>query len=426
MLQHHKKIIRSCFIGNALEWYEFAIFGYLAQPISALFFPATTPLTSLLLTYGAFATGFIMRPIGAILTGYIGDCFGRKRALVLSILLMAAPTTAIGLLPTYEQIGMWAPLLLIGCRLLQGLSLGGEFTGSIIYLIENAPTNRRGFFGSWADFGSSIGMIAASLTIILLNLFLTPEQILNGAWRIPFCFGLLFAVLGYFMRRELEETPEFSKLNPTTILKNPLKNVLKHYQATFLLAITFLAINASGYYLLIIYLPQQIPNISPSLSLTLSLVSLVAMMPANLIGAYISDRIGQVPCLLAGSLSCFVLAYPLVFCAYHGSLAVNFFLHASFAIALGMCYGPRSSFIVQLFPVNIRFTAVAFSYNIANAIFGGTTPLLSSLVVQYSGSSLSPGYMIMVMAAISFFSTLKLRHHHKFSARETQQRAQAA
>lgn len=423
MVNSPRKIISSCFIGNVLEWYEFAIFGYLTKPISALFFPSATPLTSLLLTYGAFATGFIMRPIGALMTGYIGDKFGRKHALILSLLMMAAPTTAIGLLPTFDTIGLWAPILLIGCRLIQGLSLGGEFSGSIIYLVENAPSHRRGFFGSWADLGSSVGMICASLTAILLNAFLDPEQVLAWAWRFPFYLGLLFAIIGYRMRRELLETPEFAQLSKPQLLANPLKEVFKSHYQTFWLATTFLAINAAGYYLLIIYLPYQIPGVTAAIPLIFSLVSLIVLMPANFIGAAISDRIGQVPCLLAGGISCMLLVLPMVYTAYHGSLTLNFLWQSLFAIALGFCFGPRSSFIVQLFPVHIRYTAVAFSYNIANAVFGGTAPLLSSLLVHQTGNQLAPGYMIMVMAGISVLSTLALRNRVPVSEEELHQAA---
>jgi MFS transporter, MHS family, proline/betaine transporter len=410
------KLIFSCFIGNVLEWYEFAIFGYLTKYLSTLFFPSADTLTSLLFTYGAFATGFIMRPVGALITGHIGDKWGRKNALVLSLVMMAIPTTAMGLLPTYDSVGLWAPLMLIACRLIQGFSLGGEFTGSIIFLIENSPSHRRGFFGSWADLGSSVGMILASLTAIALNIYFTEEQVLDWAWRLPFCFGLLFGIIGFIVRRDLLETPEFQQVPRHKLLKTPLKHVLATQPLTFVLAITFLAINASGYYLLIIYLPQQIPQISTTMTITLSLISLMVMMPANVFGAYVSDRIGQVPCLIGGIASCFILATPIVYCAYHGALWLNILLHILFAISLGFCYGPRSSFIVQLFPVNIRFSGVAVSYNIANAAFGGTAPLLASLLVKQSGNPLAPGYMIMVMAGISLISTLALKpRDQKFS-----------
>jgi MHS family proline/betaine transporter-like MFS transporter len=408
-MPHSKKLIISCFLGNVLEWYEFAIFGYLTKYLSHLFFPATDNFTSLLLTYGAFATGFIMRPIGALIMGHIGDKWGRKSAFILSLMMMAVPTTAISLLPTYDQVGLWAPLLLIFCRLAQGLSLGGEFTGSIIYLIENASNSRRALAGSWADLGSSTGMIMASLTAIILNTWFTPEQVISWAWRLPFAIGLLFGIIGYIVRRDLLETSEFRHTPKDDLLKTPLREVFYQYPRTFCLAITFLAINAAGYYLLIIYLPQQIPHITTTMTLTLSLMSLCIMMPANVIGAHLSDKIGQVPCLLFGAISCLILATPTVYSAYHGNFITNIVLHALFAISLGFCYGPRSSFIVQLFPVPVRYSAVAVSYNIANAIFGGTAPLLASLLVQQTGNLLAPGYMIMTMAAISFLSTLALR-----------------
>ncbi|WP_051908534.1 MFS transporter [Candidatus Odyssella acanthamoebae] len=209
MPRHLKKIAISCFAGNMLEWYEFAVFGFLTTYISQNFFPTSSPYLATLMTYAIFATGFIMRPLGAILSGHIGDRQGRRGGLLLSITLMALPTFAIGCLPTYEQIGILAPILLLLCRMIQGISLGGEFSGSIVYLIEHSPKDRPGFYASWADLGSSVGMIAASLTSLVLTLYLSQNQMLSFGWRLPFLGGIAFGLLGYYLRRDLAETPEF-------------------------------------------------------------------------------------------------------------------------------------------------------------------------------------------------------------------------
>lgn len=398
------KIIISCFSGNVLEWYEFAIFGYLTPYISQLFFPSQDPITALLFTYGIFATGFLMRPFGAILTGYIGDSYGRKVSLTFSILIMTIPTTAIGLLPTYEKIGILAPVLILCCRLAQGISLGGEFSSSTIYLIENAPPNKRGFFGSWADMGSSVGMILATLTSIVLTSVCTKEQILEWGWRLPFLLGVILGILGLIMRQQLTETPEFltSRVHFT---KNPIRQAICDQPFRFILSITFLAINTSGYYLLIIYLPQQAPA---KISLYVSLVSLIIMMPATFIGAYISDKIGPFKSLYYGIISSILTILPAVYATYYFAPLWIFIYHGLFSISLGLCFGPRSNFIVQFYPVASRCSGVAISYNIANAIFGGTAPLMAMLIVQATGSQVSPGFLVLSLAFISLISVLKL------------------
>ncbi|WP_032112454.1 MFS transporter [Candidatus Paracaedibacter symbiosus] len=401
------KIIISCFAGNLLEWYEFAIFGFLTPYISQLFFPSDNPTTSLLLTYGIFATGFVMRPLGAIIAGHIGDLYGRKFSLVLSLLMMTIPTTAIGLLPTFNQIGIYAPFLILCCRLIQGISLGGEFSGSIIYLIENAPPQRRGFFGSWADMGSSMGMILATLTSLALTFALDKQQILDWGWRLPFLLGIIFGILGLVMRRKLAETPEFLA-STTPLIKSPIREAILKDPLKFLLSITFLAINATGYYLLVIYLPQQATSES---SLYLSFVSLILMMPATFIGATLSDKIGQYKMLLFGICASMLTIIPAVYATYYLPSIWIFIYHGLFSISLGLCFGPRSSFIVQLYPVPYRCSGVAISYNIANAVFGGTAPLMAMLMVELTGSKLSPGFLILAMALLSLISTIMLNRY---------------
>lgn len=403
------KIIISCFSGNVLEWYEFAIFGYLIPYISQLFFPSNNSITATLFTYGIFATGFVMRPVGAILTGYIGDRYGRKLSLTFSILTMTIPTTAIGLLPTYEQIGIFAPILILCCRLIQGISLGGEFSSSIIYLIESAPQNKRGFFGSWADMGSSVGMILATLTSLALTKILTENQILTWGWRLPFLLGIVLGILGLIMRQQLSEAPVFLAEHHSSI-KSPIYQAICEQPLKFLLSITFLAINTSGYYLLVIYLPQQAPS---KFSLYISLTSLIAMMPATFISAYMSDKIGPFKSLCWGITSSILTIIPAVYATYYFAPHWIFIYHSLFSISLGLCFGPRSNFIVQLYPVASRCSGVAISYNIANAVFGGTAPLMAMLIVQATGSRLSPGFLVLSLAFISLISVLKLEQYRK-------------
>lgn len=396
------KIIFSCLVGNMLEFYEFAMFGYLTVVLSTLFFPSNDPFFSLMLTYVAFACGFFMRPLGAIIAGYIGDTYGRKKALLFSLTLMAAPTITIGLLPTYSQIGLTAPLLLILCRLIQGISMGGEFTGSIIYLIENAPKHKRGYYSSWADLGGSLGMILASLSMITLNFFLTTTQVQSWGWRLPFLSAIFLGLIGFLVRKNLTETTEFQSLPQERRKKNPFKEIVRHNFKRLILCFLFLSIHSIGYYFLIIYIPGQNMTHLPLLTISLmTLCSLVANIPGYFIAAYLSDQWGQVECILIGCMGCFILAYPTASMAGHAEIWQQLCLQMAFSFCLGICFGPRSALMARIFPVNVRYSGVSFGYNMSNALLGGTAPLVCAYLSHQAGSITAAAFYVMLAAAIS-------------------------
>lgn len=410
-----KNIMLGCFIGNALEWFDFAIYGYLASVFGQLFFPNLDPYAALLSSYGVFAAAFIMRPIGAIFFGHLGDKFGRKKALIWSLGCMAFPTLMMGLLPVYDDIGIYAPLCLIICRVIQGLSLGGEFSGSIILLTEHAPPNRKAFFSTWADFGSSIGMLAASLTIVLLNACLSESALMAWGWRLPFIISFVFAILGYRARQCLDETPEFlAQLQTRVSTRWPFVVIFQKYKKSLLLAIGFLMVNSAGYYLLIVFIPNQnLHSYSKMYGSLMTLMSLIIMMPALLWGAILSDRIGQGLCLKIGYIGCLILAFPLLYSAQYGTFVQQFICHMLFAITLGFSMGPRCSLVAQIFPISIRYSAVSFSYNVANALFGGTAPLVCALMIEKSGTILAPSFYIIGAALISTFCVILLEGEFK-------------
>ena len=411
MTPSSKKILLSCFAGNLLEWYEFAIFGFMTHVISQQFFPSSSPYLSMMMTYAVFAIGFIIRPFGAILSGHIGDLYGRRGGLMLSIALMAMPTFMIGCLPTYDQIGIAAPLLLLACRMVQGISLGGEFSGSIVYLIEHAPKDKPAYFASWADLGSSSGMILASLTSLLLTLYMPADQLTSYGWRLPFLGAIVFGILGYYLRRDLVETPEFKPSTTKPKFGSLVTQAFRASPQIFIIAITFLAINSAGYYFLVIYLPKQIlVDALPSCTMTLlPVLSVVAMMPATFISAYLSDRVGQKPILYWGYLSSLALTYPaMLYTATSTNLTLIAFLHILFAISLGLCFGPRSALIAKLFPTEHRYTGVSITYNIANATFGGLSPMICATMAN-SWGKISPALWIIGCSIVSLISIKLLR-----------------
>lgn len=405
-----KNLMMGCLIGNALEWFDFAIYGYLASIFGQLFFPNLDPYTALLSSYGVFAAAFIMRPIGAILFGHLGDQWGRKKALIWSLGSMAFPTFLIGLLPTYEQIGLYAPLFLIICRLIQGLSLGGEFSGSVILLTEHAPPHRKGFFSIWPDMGSSIGMITASLTILLLNACLEDAELRAWGWRMPFIISFFFAIIGYRVRKHLAETPEFLAQNKTRVTSAwPFIIIFQKYKMKLVLAISFLMVNTAGYYLLIVFLPNQNFNNNAIIygSMT-TLLSLIVMMIAMVWGAIVSDRLGHIRCLIFGYMGCLILAFPLLYFAKYGTLAQQILCQGLFAASLGFCFGPRCSLAAKIFPTSVRYSAVGLSYNVGNALFGGTAPLICAFMIEQTGTILAPAGYLIVTAGVSILSVALL------------------
>lgn len=243
-------------IGNIIEWYDFALYGFMASILSTLFFPSEDRTSSLLATYGVFAAGFIMRPLGSVVFGWLGDTIGRSRTMLISVAMMAIPTTMLGLLPTFEMIGVWAPVLLISIRLVQGLSVGGEFSSSVTYLVETAPKNQRGLAGSWANVGSMLGMLLGSLMAALATNLFDEQALYSYGWRLPFLFGGLLGIAAVIMRRDLPSSKHFKRHESERGYTSPLIQVITVNRKQTTQGVLF----ASGYgvlfYIVLVYLPN--------------------------------------------------------------------------------------------------------------------------------------------------------------------------
>src|SRR5262245_42778760 len=401
-------------IGNALEWYDFGLFGYFAPVISSQFFPSADPRAALLNTFGVFAAGFLMRPIGAVLFGHLGDRKGRKWALGLSVLLMAVPTALVGLLPTYHQIGMAAALLLLGVRLLQGLSVGGEYVGSMSYLAESAQPGRRGFASSWCNVSGGVGGLTGSALAAVLTRVLTPEQVTDWGWRLPFLLSIPAGVASWWLRQSIAESPCFTKVcHAGQVARVPLRESLRSDRTAFL-TISGLSLLASiGWYLPWVWLvtwlddinQPRIPQWEALTSSTLAGAVLIVLTP--LCGA-LSDRLGRKPVILAGSVGYLVLSYPMFLWMSGGTFTAALSAQLAAAVLTALYGGAALAAFVELFPTRTRYSGLALSYNLAAAVCGGTTPLVATWLVNVTGSTVAPALYLMAAAAGTTLAALAM------------------
>jgi MHS family proline/betaine transporter-like MFS transporter len=409
----YQRAITAGVIGNVLEWYDFGVYGYLVPTISALFFPSGDPTVSLLLTFAVFGVGFVMRPIGSIIFGIYGDRYGRRKALSAVIFVMAVSTFAIGLLPTYAQIGIAAPILLVVVRLFQGLSTGGEFGGSSAYIVEYAPQDRRGFFGSFQLVGVASGFLLGSLTAAMLTATLTPDDRLAWGWRLPFLFGIAVGLVGIYMRWRISDTPKFTELEEQgEVSTSPLADALLRHPKETLLAFTSTLHNTVAYYIALIYMTsymQTIGKLPASTALwiaTGSLAVMIALLPGL---GKLSDRVGRRPLMLFSCAAFIVLGYPFFMLASSGSVALTIIGQ----LLMMVCYAPYAatcaSFLTEIIPTRVRYTAMSVGYNTAVAIFGGFAPFIATWLVKTTGLSDAPGFYLIGAAVITGLVVLRTR-----------------
>lgn len=399
------KILIAGSVGNILEWYDFALYGYFAPVLASLFFPSDNALAPLLSTFGVFAVGFLARPLGALLFGHVGDTLGRKTALVWSVMLMAVPTCLLGLLPTHEDIGVAAPLLLTLLRLLQGLSVGGEFAGSMAFLVEHAPVGRRGYAGSWSEFSAQVGILLGSGTSALLTATLSQEALYAWGWRLPFLLGVLVALVAVYMRTGIEESPEFERLTKVgAVPRFPLREVMLRRRTELAQAVGIILLYAASFYLAFVYLITYVSRVldyplGPAMvSNTIGLAAFTILVPV--MGA-LSDRIGRRAPLLAGGAGLALLAYPLFTLLGRQTFAPILTAQLIFAVLVACYAGPMCATVVELFPPQGRYTGISVAYNLALALFGGTAPLVATFLIEHSGSVMAPSWYLAACALVS-------------------------
>lgn len=405
-----KKVVIAGMLGNGLEWYDYALYGHMAFIISKLFFPAADDTVNLLATFGVFAVGFVFRPLGAMLFGYIGDRYGRRVSLVIAILMMAIPTGCIGILPTYEQIGILAPILLTLIRVFQGLSLGGEFSGSIAYIVEHAPPEKRGIAGSASIASLIIGFLLGSFVSMTFSWLLPPEDFESWGWRIPFLIGIAIGLVGLYIRSHCDESPAYQKAREEGHLsETPLREAVTHHLPEMFQAFAIYMTVTMPFYLLSIYLitfTEKELGRTATEALAINAVAMITLLLTNQLGACLSDRIGRKKVLMGAAAALLVAIVPLFILMGSTDFASILLAQVAFAFILGVYLGPVPAVLVELFPTSVRYTGMAISYNAAAALFGGTAPMVCVWLISHTGTFYAIPAYVMLCCTISLVTLL--------------------
>ena len=406
-----RKVIAAGMIGNVLEWYDFAIYGYFAAIIGRQFFPHENAVAQLLSAFGIFAVGYLMRPIGGALIGHIGDRFGRRAALTFSVLAMAVPTFLIGLLPGYATLGLVAPIALTVLRVVQGLSVGGEYTSSMVFLVERAPEGRRGLMGALAASGATCGILLGSAVGAGFAASMSEQALETWGWRVPFLFGLVVGIAGYLLRRHVLETVP---LEPRK--RAPIVETLRDHWRVVVGFAGLSVFNAVGFYVSFVYLVswlQTADGIPPARALEINSLSMAILLPVVIAAGLLSDRFGRKPFLLLATMLAFVAAVPLFWLLNHPSELLAQLGQLGLVLAVGLYGGAQPTIMVEAAPPRVRCTAVAISYNSCLGLVGGLTPLTATWLVARTGNEIAPGFLIMAAAAVTFVTVLQFHETYR-------------
>lgn len=412
-MQNKKTLLKTLtvgIIGNILEWYDLTIYGYLSPIIAQLFFPSGHPFISLVSTLGIFAIGFLIRPLGSCFFGSLGDRFGRKSALFSSLLLMTGATLMIGLIPTYERIGIWAPILLTIFRLMQGFSVGGEWTSSILFLTEHASSNRKGFAGSWVYFGSGIGWLLGSFVCAQVTGSLANDALLSWGWRLPFLIGVLTGLFGLFIRFYSDETEHFLSLKASKgISECPIRETACGFKSQVALTIGLGVFSNTGGYIVYAYIPTYLnrhASVPLGEALTITTLSLGLFTILVPFAGWLSDYLGRRHLFLLSVLGMIACAIPLFTLLREGDYIQKLTAISILTVFMALFQGPFPAQMHDLFPTRIRSTGVAISYNTSAALFAGTTPLVCTLLISLTDNILAPAYYLICASAITLGTLL--------------------
>ncbi|HEX7967299.1 MAG TPA: MFS transporter [Stellaceae bacterium] len=405
---HLYRVIAAGSIGNALEWFDILVYGYFAVTLSQTFFPKGNDAVALLLTLGTFGVSYLVRPLGAIVLGAYGDRAGRKASLMVSILLMVIGTFMMAVMPSYASVGILAPIGVLAARLIQGFSVGGEFGSATSFLAEHGP-DRKGFLASWQWAGQGLAALLASAFGVVLTTSLAPEQLQSWGWRIPFVFGLLIGPVGFYIRRHVEETPEFLRTETTS---TPVRDLIARHWARVLIAIGAVVLSTSSNYV-ILYMPTYaikelgLPQSTGFVATLVGAVILTFGAPA--IGHW-SDTVGRTRIMMAATALFIISAYPVfLMLTTQKSLAAIVAVVAWMSLLKTGYSGALPALLAEIFPTQTRVTGMSLSYNIGVPVFGGFAPLTVQWLIGVTGSKLAPSYYLIVTALLSLGALLIVR-----------------
>ncbi|OBB71874.1 MFS transporter [Mycobacterium sp. 852014-52144_SCH5372336] len=418
-----RKAVTGASIGNAVEWFDFAIYGLLATYIAEKFFPPGDETAALLSTFAVFAAAFFMRPLGGFVFGPLGDRIGRQRVLALVILLMSASTLVIGLVPSYESIGVAAPLILLFLRCLQGFSAGGEYGSGACFLAEYATDRHRGFIVSFLVWSVVVGFLLGALTVTGLETVLSESAMDSYGWRIPFLIAGALGVVGLYIRLQLSDTPEFESLREKgEVATSPLREALRTSWRPILQIAGLVVIHNVGFYIVFTYLPtyftETLEFTKVDAFVSIAVASIVAIILIPPLGA-LSDRIGRKPLLYSGAIGFAVFAYPLFLLLNSGSLAAAVAAHAALAALESVFVSASLAAGAELFATRVRSSGYSIGYNMSVAVFGGTAPYVATWLVDRTGNQIAPAYYVIAAAVISIATLLTMRETARQPLRAT-------
>ena len=402
-----KKAITAAAFGNTIEWFDFGVYGYVAWALGKVFFPDASPSIQMIAALATFSVPFIFRPIGGIMFGLLGDKYGRQKILSTTIILMSLSTAAIGLIPAYSSIGVWAPITLLVLKILQGISVGGEYAGAAIFVAEYSPDRRRGFMGSWLDFGSILGFVLGAGLVEFIHSQTGTNAFLEWGWRIPFFIALPLGIIGLYLRKHLDETPVFeahneSQQNSTTKKENGFASIFKSHKRSLLICVGLVVATNVPYYMILTYLPSYFTHnlgYDASHGVLIILAVMIGMLFVQPVVGWLSDKVGRKPFIFMGSLSFVFLSIPAFYLIASDNVISIFVGLLIMALSLNAMLGVMASTLPALFPTAIRYGGLATAFNIS-IIIAGLTPPITSALVEYTGFLYIPAVYLMVFGIL--------------------------
>ncbi|MBN9739243.1 MFS transporter [Pseudonocardia sp. P1] len=432
-----RRVAGAALTASTLEWYDFYIYGTAAALVfNTVFFPTASPVVGLLASFATFGVGFLFRPVGGIVFGHYGDRVGRKKLLVIAMLMMGAATTLIGLLPTYATIGIAAPILLVVLRCVQGLAIGGQYGGAMLLVTENAPAHRRGFYGSFAQMGPSLAVILSNITFLVLIAALPADDFASWGWRVPFLLSVIVIALGLWIQLRIEDTPDFRRLNegsgagrPTekqtatasgpARSRSPLVEALRTHPMQILQAGGMILVIQVYYYILIVFMVSYVGTLGVDRStiLTIVLISSGATVLTIPMFAGLSDRIGRKRVLVPAAVATLVSAFPFFWLMESATVPTMLSGALIAGVVLGALYGPMAAFFTEMFATGVRYSGASVGYQLGAVVGGGFSPLIAASLLAWTGTINAVAGFVAVAALLTLLAIVSTREHYRVDRR---------